>query len=158
MNGPRTTREALIAEALGDLGRLIDQAQALIPAMNEARQAVIVAHDRLLQQAADQRSTFELQIGKLSEKAKTQVVTHIVARADEACRRTVQKQTSEMRDALRALLAAEIDLAMQRLAVPLRLLKERKSGAYDLWLTHLAAAATASALTWVLMPWLVARW
>ena len=38
MNGPRTTKEALIAEMLGDLDRLLARAEALPVAIREAEE------------------------------------------------------------------------------------------------------------------------
>lgn len=62
MNGPGTAREALIAETIGDLARLLDQAQALQPAMAESRQALVDAHA----QFADQLAAFETQVTALT--------------------------------------------------------------------------------------------
>ena len=46
MNPPSTAREALIAEALGDVARLIDRVEALTPAMDKARQYVFTGVPR----------------------------------------------------------------------------------------------------------------
>lgn len=43
MNRPTTTREALIAEALGDMAQLVDRIEALAPAMDETRRALAQA-------------------------------------------------------------------------------------------------------------------
>ena len=46
-NRPGTAREALIAEAIGDLARLLDRAEALQPAMLESSRALIEARAQL---------------------------------------------------------------------------------------------------------------
>ena len=157
MSGPRTTREALIAEALGDLGRMIDQTQALVPLMNDARQALVDAHEQLLHEAAEQRTSFEQQLGTLAERAKTQIVTHIVARADEAYQRKVREQEAQAREAIRALLAAEVDLAAKRLAASRRALSVSQGHLYEAALSHLAVTVARSALTWLVLTWIAAK-
>ena len=103
MNPPGSAREVLIAEALGDLARLLERAEALQPAMLESRQALLDAHAQL----ADQLATFETQVAALTEHAKVQAVKHILARTDEAARQSVQMQTRAMSEAAQALFKEE---------------------------------------------------
>lgn len=144
MNQPGTAREALIAEAIGDLMRLLDRAEALQPAMAESRQALVDAHAQL----ANQLAVFEAQVAGLTDKAKVQVVKHIIARTDESARRSVDAQTRAMAEAAQALFKAEIHPALQRLAMPLQQLVQRVDRPWEQWLTHAATAAVASAVTW----------
>lgn len=153
MNAPGSAREALIAEAIGDLGRMIDQVQALQPAMAESRQALVDAHAQL----ADQLAAFEAQVIALTEKAKVQAVKHILARTDDAARRSVEMQGRAMADAARVAFGAELGATMQRLQSAIQPLVERSGRRWEQWLTHAAAAATASAATWTLAVMLWAR-
>ena len=153
MSHPGTAREVLIAEAIGDLARLLDRAEALQPAMLESRQALIEARAQL----ADQLAGFEAHVAALTEKAKVQAVKHILARTDEVARRSVEVQTRTMSEAAQALFKAEIDPALQRFAAPLRQWVERVDRPWEHWLTHAATAAVASAGTWMLAAWLWAR-
>jgi hypothetical protein len=146
VNAPGSVREALIAEAIGDLGRLIDQAQALQPAMAESRQTLVDAHAML----ADQLAAFEAQVAALTEKAKVQAVKHILARTDETARRSVETQGRAMADAARVAFGAELGATLQRLQSSIQPLVERPGRRWEQWLTHAAAAATASAVTWTL--------
>ena len=157
MNDPRTTREALIAEAIGDLGLLIGQAQALLPLMNGAREALVEAHGQLLREAAAQRASFEQQLAQVGDRAKTQVVGHVVARADELYRRKLREQEGIAREAVRALLAEEVDRAAQRLAATHCEPSAGKGRPYEAVLSHLAVAVASSALTWMLMTWIAAK-
>jgi hypothetical protein len=150
---PTTVREALIAEALGDTAKLIRQVEALAPTLDESRQALADAHMGL----ADQLAAFEAQVMALSEKAKVQVVTHILARTDEGARRSAELQSRAMADAARVAFGAELGATMQRLQSALQPLLERPDLRWERWLTHAAAAATASALTWTLAVVLWAR-
>lgn len=146
MTHPSTTREALIVEALGEAEKLIRQVEALAPALDQSRQALADAHSGL----AGQLAAFEAQVLALTEKAKVQVVKHILARTDEAARRSVELQGRAMADAARVAFGAELDATMQRLQGTLQPLIERRTRGWEPWLTHAAAAIVASAATWVL--------
>jgi hypothetical protein len=153
MMHPSTTREALIVEALGEAAKLLRQVEALAPALDESRQALADAHSGL----AGQLAAFEAQVLALTEKAKVQAVKHILARTDEAARRSIELQGRAMADAARVAFGAEIGASMQRLKSALQPLRERPERRWERWLTHAAAAATASAVTWTLAVLLWAR-
>lgn len=112
MTHPGTTREALIVEALGEAARLIRQVEALAPALDQSRQALADAHSGL----AGQLAAFEAQVAALTEKAKVQAVKHILARTDEAARRSIEQQGRAMADAARVAFGADLGPAMERLA------------------------------------------
>ncbi len=156
MNHPGSAREVLIAEALGDLARLLERAEALQSAMLESRQALLDAHAQL----ADQLATFEIRVAALMEKAKVQAVKHILARTDEAARQSVRVQTIAMSDAAKELFKAEINPALQRIAGPLRQLVHRVDRPCRRWqfcLGHATTAAVASSVSWALAAYLWAR-
>ena len=153
MSHPGTVREALIAEAIGDLARLLDRAEALQPAIVESSQALVDAHAQL----ADQLAAFDAHVSALTEKAKVQAVKHILLRTDEAARQTVEAQTRAMAEAARALFRTEVEPALQRLVMPLRQLVERLDRPWERWLIHAATAVTASAATWMLAAWFWAK-
>ena len=153
MNGPGSAREALIAEVVGDLARMLDRAEALERSMALSRQALADAHGRL----SDQLATFEAQVTALTERAKVQAVKHILARTDEAARQSIDQQGRAMADAARVAFGAELGATMQRLQLTLRQLVDRRLQRWDRWLAHAGVAATASAVTWVTAAWLWAR-
>ena len=153
MTNPSTTREALIVEALGEAAKLIRQVEALAPAMDESRQALADAHSGL----AGQLAAFQTQVTSLTEKAKVQAVKHILARTDEAARRSIESQGRAMADAARVAFGGELGASMQRLQSAIQPLIERRGQRWERWLTHAAAAATASAVTWTLAFMLWAR-
>lgn len=146
MTHPSTTREALIVEALGEAAKLIRQVEALAPALDESRQALADAHSGL----AGQLARFEAQVAALTEKAKVQAVKHILARTDEAARQAIESQGRAMADAARVAFGAELGATLQRLQSSLQRLVERPGTSWEQWLTHAAAAVTASAATWTL--------
>ncbi|MBE2241634.1 MAG: hypothetical protein IAE86_02690 [Burkholderiaceae bacterium] len=144
MTQPSTTREALIVEALGEAAKLIRQVEALVLALDQSRQALADAHSGL----QDQLAAFESQVAALTEKSKVQAVKHILARTDEAARRSVELQARAMADAARVAFSDEFGATLQRLQASIQPLAEQKGRRWELWLTHAAAAATASAVTW----------
>lgn len=121
MAEPATVREALILEALGEAATLIRQVEALVPALDQSRQALADAHSGL----ADQLAAFTAQVAALTEKAKVQAVTHILARTDEAARRSVDAQARAMADAARVAFGAELGATVQRLQSAIQPLLER---------------------------------
>jgi hypothetical protein len=146
MTHPSTTREALIVEALGEAAKLVRQVEALAPALDQSRQALADAHSGLARQLA----AFETQVAALTEKAKVQAVKHILARTDEAARRSVELQARAMADAARVAFGAELGATLQRLQSSVQPRAEPSRRRWEPWLTHAAAAATASAVTWTL--------
>ena len=147
MNHPGSVREVLIAEALGDLARLLERAEALQPAMMESRQALVDAHAQL----ADQLAAFETHVAALTEKAKVQAVKHILARTDEAARQSVQMQTLAMTEAAQAIFKEEIRQVLQRRSVP-----HQHQQRWGQLLGHAVTAALASLLTWALAAYVCA--
>jgi hypothetical protein len=153
MTHPSTTREALIVDALGEAAKLIAQVEALAPALDLSRQALADAHSGL----ASQLAAFESQVAALSEKAKVQVVQHILARTDEAARRSVDLQARAMADAARVAFDSEIGATLQRLQATALTAAAPPRSRWEPWLTHAAAAATASAVTWAVAVTLWSR-
>jgi hypothetical protein len=141
-----TTREALIVEALGEAAKLIRQVEALAPVLDQSRQALADAHSGLGAQLA----AFESEVQAMTEKAKVQAVKHILARTDEAARRSVESQARAMADAARVAFGAQLGAMLQRLESSVQQSAMRRGRGWTPWLTHAATAATASAATWVL--------
>jgi hypothetical protein len=153
MTNPSTTREALIADAIGEAAKLIRQVEALAPALDQSRQALADAHSGL----AGQLAAFEAQVAALTERAKVQAVQHILARTDEAAKRSADMQARAMADAARVAFGAELGASLQRLKTMVEAGAKPARWQWEAWLTHAAAAATASALTWTVAVTLWAR-
>lgn len=130
---------------------LKSQVEALAPALDQSRQALADAHSGL----AGQLAAFEAQVTTLTERAKVQAVKHVLTRTDEASRRSVELQARAMADAARVALGAELGATLQRLQSAAQPRAESPRRRWDLWLTHAAAATTASAVTWTVavMVW-----
>jgi hypothetical protein len=142
MTHPNTTREVLIVEAIGEAAKLIRQVEALAPALDRSRQELADAHSGL----SGQLAAFETQVLALTEKAKVVAVKHVLARTEEAARQSADLQSRAMADAARVAFGADLGATLQRL----QSLHARPGPRWEPWLTHAAAAATASAATWTL--------
>jgi hypothetical protein len=153
MADPTTLREALIVEALGEAAKLIRQVEALAPVLDASCQALWQADGSL----RDSLAGFEGRMAAITENAKTRTVQHLAARVDEAARRSIEQQGRAMADAARVAFGAELGATMQRLQSALQPLIDRPERRWERWLTHAAAAATASAATWALAVLLGAR-
>lgn len=144
MSDPTTAREALIAEAIGDVARLLREVDLLIPKLDETCQAVRQADTSL----RDELAAFERRMASITENAKAQTVRYLAARTDDAARRSIDQQSRAMTDAARVAFGAELGATVQRLQATLRPTIERRARRWEAWLTHAAAAAVASAVTW----------
>ena len=153
MNDPISAREALLIEAIGEAGKLMDSVEKLMPVLHEMTWEIAQAASNLRENLV----AFESRVSALTETAKVRTVQHVLARTDEATRRSIALQSSAMADAARAALGAEFSATMQRLQSAVQLLVERQGQRWERWLTHTAAAATGSAVTWTLLFTLWAR-
>jgi hypothetical protein len=153
MSHPSTAREALIIEAIGDVAKLIERVEAVGPVVGESCRALQLASMSL----RDDLSGFERRMAAITENAKTQTIKHIAGRTDEAARRSIDQQSRAMADAARVAFGAELGATMQRLQTTLRPLLDWRERPWERWLTHAAAAASASAATWALAVYLGPR-
>lgn len=147
-----TAREALIAEALGDVARLIDRLEALMPAMDQARLVLTQADKDLSSRAV----AFENRMMTITENLKTVTVDHVVRRTNEIAYQSKLDQTQAMKEAARALFNTEFGDTLNGLVGSLRLLIERLDRPWEPWLTHAATAAVSSVSTAVVV-WLLLR-
>jgi hypothetical protein len=147
--GPSNVREALLAEALGDLGQLLQRAEAVEQAM--AVTAGDLREARL--QLAAQMNNLDRELGSLTRKAQAAAVQHILDRTDLAAKRTIEAQTQAMEAAAQALFARQLQPALQRVAT---LLQQRTpaSSVWQAFATHALAVVLTAAGSWGLAAWL----
>ena len=156
MSGPSSAREAFMVETLGEVAALLDRVEAVVPAMDASRLALIQANTEL----AGQITAFESRMACITENAKVQAVNHIARRTEGMVRSALEAQTLAMEEAARMLFRTEVTPALQRVAMPLQHLADlAHHGArpWERWLTHVATAVLAAALSWLLAVWLLTR-
>lgn len=156
MSGVGTAREALLAEALGEMQALVGRVEAIVPAMDRNRAALLQASEALAAQA----DAFERRMAALTDHAKLHAVQHIARCTDELARVSLAAQRRAMEDAARNAFRAEAEPALQRLVAPLQRVVEFAHEAalpWQRWLAHAATAALSCSLTWALASGLGCR-
>ncbi len=156
MSQPSTAREALIAEALGDIANLLDRVEALAPSMEATRKTLDHANVAF----AHQITAFEARVAATLEQGKNKTVEHITHHIERVGRQSLAQQTQAMTESARAIFSTEVGTTLFRLAASLHTLAERVERAERLWrswLTHAATAAVAVAATIALTVYLPIR-
>jgi ABC-type transporter Mla subunit MlaD len=151
-----TAREALMAEAIGDLGKLLDRVETLVPTL-EARQLELVQASADL---AGQVNAYARRMEDITENMKSQAVKYMARRADELVRATVDTQTRAMEEAARTVFRSEVGPTLQRMVQPLQDVADmarRGARPWEWWLLHAATAVLSSALSWGMAAWLWLR-
>ena len=103
MAEPRTTREALIAELLGDLDTLLARAEEIPQTIadSEARLAGTIA---ALDNAGDK---YRLAVTAFTEEARTELTEYLQRKSAEIAVKTVEEQRAAMQEAARAAFRSE---------------------------------------------------
>jgi hypothetical protein len=156
MNRPSTAKEALIAEALGEMASLIDRMETLAPELQASRQALVLSHKELVKQV----TVFKTQMTEVIGFAKVQTAKHIGQSADVATKKLIAIQTESMQSAGRDLFRAEIHPVIRQVAQQLQALAERQSSHVATIWTYAGVAIGGAALslasvafwTWLLRP------
>lgn len=149
MTEPVNVREALLLEALGEMGAVLDRVEAVICELEEVRRGTSEASGRL----AKQLTTAERRMIGLAELAKQHVVDHLTERTTQATRRSIEQHVKAMDEAARKLFEKELDPALRALVQPLFRFQEflrENARPWDIWLTHAATAVAASLATWLI--------
>ena len=141
MSGPSTSREALILEALGEVGKLLDEVDRLTITMEAGREAL----RQIIGLLGDQVRSFETAVLDMSKRAERGALEHIVRRTNEMTRRVLEEQSQAMRDAASQAFAEQLRPTMAQLDLKLRQLMQGIERPWADWMMH-AATATGSAM------------
>ena len=159
MIAPGTAREALFAEALGEMAGLVGRVDALLPALQDTRRSLIDANAQL----SSQLRAFEGRMTAITDRAKVETEEHIAKHANERTLKTMHLQALAIQEAARTALGTEIRPTLQELIAPLQQLahralqRESPWAHWERWLIHVATAAVASAVSWLAAAWLWVR-
>lgn len=144
MSQPTSAREALIAEALGDVAFLLDRVESLTSSMEVGRLALANASAEL-----DSRlKAFEVGTAAVALQVQAKAIEHIVRRTAKATTDATELQARAMTAAARLAFSAEVDSNLARLTPSLQQVLHRVDRPWDLWLTHAATAAVSAAFMW----------
>lgn len=148
MKPPTSAREALIAEALGDIAKLLARVDAVTPALHTACDTVEQASARMEARA----SQMDEKVRILTEVATEAAVKHIARKTEDRARSDAELQTRAMEAAARELFQRELTPALQRLS---RIATHASIRAR--WWTCIGIAAASSAVTFVVTAWWLSR-
>ncbi|MDR7267838.1 uncharacterized protein (DUF885 family) [Pelomonas saccharophila] len=146
-----SAREALIAEALGDVGALLDRVEMVSAALQDTCQAVVQASADLKAETATANRSAAL----VMENATTQALRHMARRSDEIARAAAETETRAMEAAARKLFKDELAPAFNRLARSLGGRAETPKPFRGSPAAHAVTAIAASAATWTLAVFLL---
>jgi DUF971 family protein len=146
MNRPTTAREALIAEALGEVALLVDRVEALTSSMEVGRLALANASAELSRGL----NAFETRMASVTQQVQTKAIEHIVRRTGKATSDIIESQASAVQAAARLAFSGQVDSQVARLTKALQRANERADRPWEHWLTYVATAVASAALTWLM--------
>jgi hypothetical protein len=150
--GPRSAREALIAELLGDVDRLLARVEAL-PAQVAQAEAKVAGTITGLNEAGDR---FRLAVTAFAEEARTGLAEYAQRKAGEAGSRAADEARTAMIDAAKQAFRSEAaDKAAQLAATLAQASREFRRSTWSRLAEHAITACTASAMTGALVLWIV---
>lgn len=142
--GPTTTREALIAEMLGDMSALLDRFEAL-PAITAASEDQIKLSAVALAEAGDK---YRLAVTAFTEQAKAELSEYL----DRQTARTAEEQRAAMQEAARIAFRGEAsDKAAFLSAALADAVREFKRSKWDRLLEHTITAVVASIISSIVL-------
>lgn len=97
MSEPRTTREALIAQMLGDLDGLLTRVEQLPKAIREA-ETRLAATSRVLNDAGDK---YRMAVTVFTEEAKTTLTEYLEQKMSQVAALTVEERRAIIEEAVR---------------------------------------------------------
>lgn len=153
MSDPRTMREALAAQMLGELDALVSKVEALPKAIDQAEKRVTDSVTTL-DQAGDK---FRMAVTAYVEQAKAELTEYLQRKSKEVAAATVEEQRTAMQEAARTAFRTE---AIERAASLGRSLseasKEFQRGHWSRIIEHGITALVASGLT-ACVVWFLVR-
>jgi hypothetical protein len=150
MGRPGDTREALIAEALGDFVKVLDRIDNVTPTLNQARDELEHTAAKLLGSV----QPFRERVVTMALDTQNRAVMHITQQANLVARTTLDEQTRAMRESARRIFNDEVGPPLRQVASELHRANQRGQRPWDVWLTHAATAVTAASCTWLLLVYL----
>jgi len=146
-SGPRTTREALIAELLGDLDGLLARIEAL-PALVDDAESKLSSTITALDEAGDK---FRLAVTSFTEQAKADLAEYLdlkTVQAAQTAAKTVEDQRAALKEA--AQMAFRSEASDKATSLGIALISATKEFRRSIWLRlieHAVTALIASCLT-----------
>lgn len=144
MNAPRTAREALIAEMLGDLDTLLARVEAL-PVLVASAEDKLTGTVAALENAGDK---YRMAVTAVTEQAKAELSDYLDRKTAAALTKTVEEQRAAIQEAARMAFRSEASDKAANLGVVLEeAAKEFRRSIWSRLLEHAITALIASGFT-----------
>jgi hypothetical protein len=144
MNSPRTTREALIAEMLGDLDLLLARVEAL-PVLVTTSEERLTSTVKALDNAGDK---YRIAITAFTEQAKTELAEYLDRKTIEASSKTVEEQRAAIQEAARMAFCSEASDKAVNLGLVLgEAIKQFRRSMWSRLMEHAITALISSGFT-----------
>lgn len=141
MNSPQTTREALLVEALGEIGALLDRVEAVAQSLSSAAEAV----DRTCQRLETQAAAAQPRMAQVAQHAQDVAAKYIARSSLELMHSAADAEFRSMAAFASALFKSELHPALESLRQSANASAASHRQRCASW-GMCAAAATASAL------------
>ena len=139
-----TAQEALLAELLGDVGRLHDEVKALPAAMSAAEQR-LTATVAALTGASDQ---YRMAITAFNDEAKQELTEYLERKAGQIAAKTIEEQRAAMQEAARFAFRSEASHKAASLGLELgHAAKEIRQARWSRMVEHAFTALVTSIFT-----------
>ena len=135
MNRPTTAKEALLAEALGEMASLIERVEAVVPHVDESRKALILTGEVLSRKIAN----IEPEMKEFTGQAKQVTAKYIDRYLAEVTTKARETQTKAMQEAAHELFRKEFDPLVHRVVAHLQQLAQKQTTTWSKLVTHAAA-------------------
>jgi len=145
MNSPTNAREILIAEALGDIVRLLDRVEAITATLETTRREMVSTGADLTQRL----DAIEGRIQAMARNAAIGLVHRLAQQASEALHTAVAGESRVIADRMRQAFGEQLESLLVRVSSLSDELR-RFNRHWETWLTHLATAIISGLLTWSL--------
>ena len=146
MERPSNIREALLADALGDLHKLLNRADKLVPSIDEARKAIddgrkALEESRMAMVTTVRGMTAEVeevkrQVVAEAEDTKKATLRYLGDNTKRLVAELVVMQTKAMSDTARSLVEKEVGPKLRDLAARLEKQADRANDPWRDWLAH----------------------
>jgi len=145
MGSSNTTREALLAELIGDVGTLIDRVNAMQASMETTRRAMADAAWTLDTGVG----MFQDQVVAAAKKSKETTVEDVTQTIYRLTRSSMDQQKEAMRESARSIVSDEVGPTLRELAESLKALVARLDRPWEGWLIHVATVGTSVACVYL---------
>ena len=148
MGEPRTTREALIAQMLGELDQLLTRTETLPKTVADA-EAKLASTVTVLNEAGDK---YRMAVTAFTQEAREELTEYLERKASEVAAKTVEEQRAALQEAARAAFRFEATERAAQLGNSLtQAAKEFRRSMGSRLLEHGITAVLASTLTAVMV-------